>query len=245
LTTTPDSRSRSDQAHGDDDPYVRPFIIEFAGTPRAGKTTALHGLRPHLEESGYRVWVVEERARVCPVPHKRHPDFNLWTFSTTLAMILEARHVGADVILVDRGLFDALAWMDWFRGVGVLPDDDHERIDRYLRSGTITQLVDLVLVMTVDPTEALQRESFNGRRPTPGPIINTKTLCAINDSIEDVISRNREFHVEHVDTTTSNQARTLDRVASLVLSHLEPVAPRRGVAPGPPVVHAAPPIPGA
>lgn len=236
--TTSDPRSRSNQAQGgepggswressneaeDDEGSGTPFVVEFAGTPRAGKTTALRGLRPRLERLGYRVRVVEEQARVCSVPSKRHPDFNLWTASATVAEVIQARYSGADVLLVDRGPFDALTWMDWFRRIGVLPDGEHEAIHRYLGGPTLSRMVDLVLVMTVDPHEALHRERSGGPHRTPGPIINTRTLHTLNDSIDAVIAGGRhDFGLQRLDTTLTSAPETLCRVSELVRARLRP-----------------------
>lgn len=34
---------------------MRPFIVEFVGTPEAGKTTSVKMLRRSLEEKGYNI----------------------------------------------------------------------------------------------------------------------------------------------------------------------------------------------
>lgn len=226
--TTPDSRSRSNHTQGpepagdaeDDQAAPRPFVVEFAGTPRAGKTTALRRLRPWLEARGHRVGVVEERARHCKVPYKRHPDFNLWTASATVAEILQARYAGHDVLLVDRGPFDALTWMDWYRRIGLLPDDEHRAIQGYLGGPTLARMIDLVVMMTVDPAEALHRELAGGRPHTPGPIINSATLHTINDAIDAVASSRPDFRVEHLDTTLTDEFATFAHVSELVATCL-------------------------
>lgn len=41
---------------------MRPFIVEFLGTPEAGKTTSVKMLRRSLEEKGYKVGLVRESA---------------------------------------------------------------------------------------------------------------------------------------------------------------------------------------
>ena len=40
---------------------MRPFIVEFLGTPEAGKTTSVKMLRRSLEEKGYKVGLVSWR----------------------------------------------------------------------------------------------------------------------------------------------------------------------------------------
>ncbi|MDI6794689.1 MAG: hypothetical protein QME81_17790, partial [bacterium] len=64
-------------------------MIEFAGVPKAGKTTTLNQLYAFLKRCGFRVEVVVERASVCPIRDKKHANFNVWTACTTLSQILE------------------------------------------------------------------------------------------------------------------------------------------------------------
>src|SRR5215831_16263584 len=104
----------------------RPWLVEFAGTPRAGKTTVIRGLTEWLIGDGQRVRVVCEQAPCCPVPSKDHPHFNLWTGARTVCEILEAVYSDADVALVDRGLFDALCWIEWYRQRARLTSTEHD-----------------------------------------------------------------------------------------------------------------------
>jgi hypothetical protein len=194
-------------------------IVEFAGTPRAGKTTAMHGLAQQLEARGHRVWMVEERARKCPIPSKLHPDFNLWTAVTTVADLLEARHADADVILVDRGIFDALCWMDWYASNGALLSEDQKTITGLLRTPLVAGTIDLVLVMTVEPVEALRRDRAGQPPSSPSPIVNKKTLRMVNRSISNVAERHiDEFPLVQLNTTSINQDRTLNVIEEAVFA---------------------------
>jgi len=88
-------------------------VIEFAGLPKAGKTTAVNQLYSFLKRCGFGVKVVVERASVCPIRDKRHATFNIWTAATTLAQLLEytqdpPRPDDPDIVVLDRGLFDSI-----------------------------------------------------------------------------------------------------------------------------------------
>ena len=45
---------------------MRPFIVEFLGTPEAGKTTSIKLLRRTIMDQGYRVGTVRESAEIVP-----------------------------------------------------------------------------------------------------------------------------------------------------------------------------------
>lgn len=57
----------------------RPIVIEFSGSPKSGKTTAISSLDIFLRRNGFRTKVLTERASVCPIPNKFDPVFNVWT----------------------------------------------------------------------------------------------------------------------------------------------------------------------
>ena len=65
------------------------MVIEFAGVPKAGKTTTLGQVHAFLERCGFRVEVVVEHASIRPIRDRKHADFNVWTACTTLSQILE------------------------------------------------------------------------------------------------------------------------------------------------------------
>jgi len=158
--TLPHQRSSNEPA--------RPLVIEFAGTPSAGKTTALRGLAAVLRARGYRMALVEEKAKQGnPVRDKHHVQFNLWTACTTIADIVGALWSEVDVVLVDRGPFDQLAWAEWSRRCPDNPLPEHDRgvFHSCLRTETLSSMVDLVLVMTVDPSEAMRRDGSSARGP--------------------------------------------------------------------------------
>jgi pantothenate kinase len=66
----------------------RAFVIEFAGTPKSGKSTSVEAIRHFFARNGFRVHVLAERAAVCPIPMKGHLFFNTWCASSMLAELL-------------------------------------------------------------------------------------------------------------------------------------------------------------
>ena len=86
----------------------RPFMVEFTGTPEAGKTTAIKNVANKLITAGYKVVTLQESAEKLPseIP-KGSWNANLWMHLQTTAEILRASYVDADIILLDRGLIDS------------------------------------------------------------------------------------------------------------------------------------------
>src|SRR5215813_2744420 len=80
----------------------RAFVIEFAGTPKSGKTTSVEAIRHFFNRHGFRVHVLVERASVCPIPMKGHLFFNTWCACTMLSELIANVDTETDIIIVDR-----------------------------------------------------------------------------------------------------------------------------------------------
>lgn len=202
----------------------RPWLVEFAGTPRAGKTSVIQGLSESLTEQGWRVHLVPEQAGRCPVPGKDNPHFNVWTTCSTICRILDGRYSSADIVLIDRGIFDALCWLEWHRlqgqSIGAEPDD-HDGLAPPSKFATgltdLTGLIDLVVVMIVDPAQGLRRDAAGRPGHQPGTIVNSRTLESINHSIGSVSARcGGDFRLESVDTSSMSKSDTLTHVKHIV-----------------------------
>ena len=141
----------------------KPIVIEFAGVPKAGKTTTLTGLQAFLRRCGFRVEVVVERASVCPIRDKKHANFNVWTACTTLAQILDKtqdppRVDDPHVLILDRGLFDSICWLEMMEKLSRLRRDDRERIESFLRMGDWRTRLTAVVLMLASPEDSMERE---------------------------------------------------------------------------------------
>ncbi len=89
----------------------RPFVIEFAGSPKAGKTTSVEAIRHFFTRHGFRVHLLAERAAFSPIPMKGHLFFNTWCVCTMLAELLDNLETDADIIIVDRALKTNSYWI--------------------------------------------------------------------------------------------------------------------------------------
>lgn len=91
----------------------KPFIVEFTGTPEAGKTTVIDILYKQLLEMGYKVKKYPESAENSPnfFP-KDCLEEKLWINFDTAKHILEAPFLSDyDIIIFDRGALDRKFWL--------------------------------------------------------------------------------------------------------------------------------------
>jgi len=207
-------------------------VIEFAGSPKAGKTTTLSTLHAFLKRCGFKVEVVIERASVCPIRDKKHANFNIWTSCTTLAQILEKTqhqhqlepHPDApEILILDRGLFDAIVWLAMMEHLAKIQKEDLEIVERFLLMPDWRKRIFGVIVMTASPNDSMARE--RGDLPvegTEGSIMNEKWLAKFRQTILSVCKRlDKQFRIYQVDTsekeTRNYRAKTAEKVAGIVL----------------------------
>lgn len=90
-------------------------IIEFTGMPNSGKTTLIRRLSEELpKKHGLTVQVQREDAEIVPpeIPKKTW-DRNVWITFGQLQSIVQAHHSNSDIVLLDRGLFNAVFWAEF------------------------------------------------------------------------------------------------------------------------------------
>jgi hypothetical protein len=208
----------------------QPIIIEFAGVPKSGKSSTIGALQSFLKRCGFKVEVVIERASVCPIRDKKHFNFNVWTSCTTLVQILEKtqtppRPEDVQILILDRGIFDAVCWLNFMVGVGRLNPTDRDIIKRFLLLGDWKRRISGVIAMTVSPKDAMTREQ--GLLPVEGgkgSIMNETILQKMADALDATVSEiASDFTVFRVNSSDRkfNAPATAEVVADFVLGVIE------------------------
>lgn len=205
----------------------RPVVIEFCGSPKSGKTSCLKSLDVFLRRNGFKTYIISEKAENCPITNKHSPVFNLWTVMRSIAdlceMLYDRRHSDIDIILCDRSVCDALCWLEWMRTRGALGDGEFETIANFVTLPFWTRAIDIVFVLTADPSDSIAREYAHLLTRKRGSIMNEKILGSYLDSIQEVTkSWARSFRsVITVDTSGKDQNEVGAEVTQKVLEVLK------------------------
>ena len=174
----------------------RPIFVEFAGTPKSGKSTCIDTVNHFFRRLDYKVLAPTEGASK-RTPYYLKDDFvafNTWSAAYALTHILEGRF-GSDqyqLVIMDRGLFDALAWFELLRAKGDVTEEDCTVIQSFLLVGHWRQLVDAVFLFKTDPATSLVRENSNKLIEEPGRAMNPEFLRDLNDAYQSISSKYSE-----------------------------------------------------
>ena len=180
----------------------RPFVLEITGTPKAGKTTLIGMLDAFLRDCGFRVQVLKERASECPLPMKGHFFFNTWTTGTMLAGLIDAIDREHDVVILDRGIFDALIWLRMQAQEGQTTKEESTAFKAFVKLERWRRLIDRVCLIETQPETAMQRENQNRLIPRSGSVMNASRLSRFNDAMRELAKEEAD---DFAPTTLPNQ----------------------------------------
>lgn len=150
----------------------KPFMVEFTGTPEAGKTTSIRNVANKLQNEGYNVAVLEESAEKLPeeIP-KGTWDANLWMHYNTQAGILKATYFKVDIVLIDRGLIDSNFYGKKFLWENAVSQEQYQNFRKQFMDEL---LPDFLIALVVEPRIAIQRRGGVGR------LVNEKYIESYN-----------------------------------------------------------------
>lgn len=153
----------------------RAFVVEVAGMPKAGKSSAISNLRHYfrygptlltIPAEGYEVDTPAEGVSLRTPGYLKDGilvDFNTWAGAYAIQELLQARHdTHHDIVLLDRGPWDASCWLEYCQNSEkVKASGDAEEVGRivnFFRQDGWTSQADLHVVLVVEPAEAKSRE---------------------------------------------------------------------------------------
>lgn len=201
----------------------RPFIIEFAGTPKSGKTTTISAIHQFLKRNGVVVRTFQERASVAPLVDKGTAFFNTWVTCATLNGIIEAlEDEKLDVLILDRGLFDGLVWIDWQEKTHRVSKAEASGFRSFVLTPRWRGLVDLVFVMHCDAKTSLEREHAKQITLRHGAIMHKATLAQLRRHYLEAADRYRnDFKsIDVIETSRGHEMKTITDVAKRILKSL-------------------------
>ena len=202
----------------------RPIVIEFSGSPKAGKTSCINSLELFLKRNGFTVKIVQERASVCPVSDKQSPMFNIWTACTSLSAMIETLEKNdIDVLILDRGIFDALCWFEWLSKNQKMEYSQKKYVENFLLIDDFVKSIDIVFSFKTSPEKSIEREYATLLTNKLGSIMNKKVLDEYLSAIDRTIESKRQFFhkIKVVETSDKNQNQVSMEVTTKTLETLK------------------------
>ena len=134
-------------------------LIEFTGTPDAGKTTVISKIKEVLEERNNKVILLGE-ANGLELPPQNLRDslaYNEWVGENACKGILKALEENPDIILVDRGIIDFRFWNYLYQRNGKATEEEVKELQAKELFQDKRLIPDLLVAVTVSIDEAINR----------------------------------------------------------------------------------------
>ncbi len=205
---------------GDD---FKPLVVEFAGSPKAGKSTTIDTVAHFFKRTGFRVWSPTEGASK-RTPSQLRSDwvaFNAWALNYAVSEILVACHSAepCDLVILDRGPFDSLAWMRLLRDRKELSDDEYDRFDRFAQHPKWAGIVGRIYLFTCSPETSMRREHEHKLIKSEGTAMNPEMLGELLKQYE---SLKNEARISYFRTDNGDDPRkTAGEIVGDIMNLLE------------------------
>jgi len=168
----------------------KPFVIEFSGTPRTGKTTTINNLYDFFKKGGFDVSLIEEFTTSETYKEKFKSkldkmglgDSNIAIIEEVYRQLQNAISSGKEIILIDRSINDRQMW-NYRRFIcGDMPKEQYlEARDKY--SMISKTLIDFLVITYADPLVSLKRDYLSSLALEPRRFLNVDNIEGYNNSL--------------------------------------------------------------
>ena len=204
----------------------KPFVIEFCGTPRTGKTTTINNLYDFFKKGGFDVAVIEDFATFKYYKENLKGKFDkMGVAGCNIAIVDEiykqlktALSLEKEIVLIDKSINDRQIWnyRSFLKG-NMLEKQYLELKEKY--RALSKKLIDILVVTYADSSLALKRDYNCNLYLEDRGFLNIENLEQYNKCLNDLI----EFFEDSVenlillDTTSMKMNDVSAQVASEIL----------------------------
>lgn len=141
-------------------------LIEFSGTPDAGKTTLINSLYASLKSSGINVIRLGEAngAELPPQNLRGSLGYNEWVGQSACNGIIDAFSQNPDLIIADRGFVDFRFWNYFYQSIGKATPQEVKDLQSKPQFQDKRLVPDLFVAVTVSLEEAFRRHPALSRK---------------------------------------------------------------------------------
>ena len=210
-----------------------PFVIEFTGTPRTGKTTMIYSLYDFFKKAGFRIKIIKEFTTSAYYQEKLRPawreaglklgEINIQIMLESLEQLKEAiASKKYDIILLDRSISDRQVWNYLRYKAGDIPESVYENYRDMYRTD-LGKYIDMLVISTVDSDTCIKRDFASCLALEKRNFLTNKNVQAFNCALSAVrpILEEGAKKVVSLNTNARTIESTLLSVTNAVLSAMK------------------------
>ena len=209
---------------------VVPYVIEFTGTPRTGKTTLINNLYDFFKKGGFNVEVLEEfttskkyKKEIYPSLKDKYKNIiNTEIPKYVLKQLEESINNKPDIILIDRSLFDGLIWVDRLYLKDGMSNEEYENY-KNIYIPLIKEKIDIIIATYTDALTSLKRDYNANLSLEKRNFLNEDNVNEYNKSLLNMqsLSNLKNINFNLFDTTSKNQREISFEVVSSILKNMK------------------------
>lgn len=171
----------------------KPFVIEFSGTPRTGKTTTINNLYDFFKKGGFDVSIVEEfttskyykEVLKKEFEGKNLEELHISILEEVYKQLQEALNCDKEIILIDRSLNDRQIWNYRRYLKGEFSENKYQEIKEKYKNIS-KELIDFLVITYVDSLTSLKRDYLSSLSLEKRNFLNTHNIDEYNSSLKDL-----------------------------------------------------------
>lgn len=210
----------------------KPFVIEFSGTPRTGKTTTINNLYDFFKKGCFNTAIIEEftTSRYYKEVFKQKykdvssTESNMAIIEEVTRQLEEALNSDKEIILIDRSINDRQVW-NYRRYIrGDMPEELYQEA-REKYSVISSKLIDFLVVTYAEPLTSLKRDYNSSLALEKRNFLNIDNLNEYNRSLKDL----QELFETSVDDSIllDTSSMCMDEVSIEIASQIMPAMRKR------------------
>ena len=169
----------------------KPFVIEFTGTPRTGKTTTINNLYDFFKKGGFEIAIIEElttskyykeqlKKRLSEMSDM---DRNIAIVEETYNQLLSALSLGKEIILIDRSINDRQIWNYCRYLKGDIKNKEYQELtEKYCNISK--ELIDFLVITYAEPLTSLKRDYNSSLSLEKRSFLNVPNIEEYNENLK-------------------------------------------------------------
>lgn len=210
----------------------KPYVIEFTGTPRTGKTTLIKNIEDFFKKCNFSVTVLEEfttsdryKKEIKPRLKNEYENIvNMEIPKYVLEDLNTAINKKPDVILIDRSLLDRMIWVErLYNKEGISKENYDNYIKEYIP--IIRNKINIIIGTYTDSLTALKRDYKANLSLEKRRFLSKKNVDEYNSALVNVnkISKNNNINFNMYDTTAKSEREVSFEIIDAILSDMRRV----------------------
>ncbi len=207
----------------------KPYVIEFTGTPRTGKTTLINNLKDFFKKVNFKVEVLEEFTTSLKYKTKIYPKLkneykNIINQEIPKYVLKQLNHSikeDNDIIIIDRSLFDRLIWADRLYVKDGFTLEEYENYKaKYIP--IIKKKINVVVALFTDSITCLKRDYNANLSLEKRNFLNQENVDEYNTSLLNMkeLSKKENINLMLFDTTQKSQRQISIEIVNVILDNM-------------------------